>query len=59
LLRTPWSTPGASPARRKKPIATQRAVEVAVEVLARTLPSTLWEVEVITEVGVKGDEWWL
>jgi hypothetical protein len=28
--------------RRTKPIATKRAVDVAVEVLSRTLPSTLW-----------------
>ena len=35
--------------RRGNPNAARRAVEVAVEVLSRTLPSTLWEVEVITE----------
>ena len=35
--------------RKTKPIATKRAVDVATEVLSRTLPSTLWEVEVITE----------
>lgn len=35
--------------RRGNPNATRRAVEVAVEVLSRTLPSTLWEVEVLTE----------
>ena len=35
--------------RRGNPNAARRAVEVAVEVLSRTLPSTLWEVEVLTE----------
>eukprot|EP00228_Micromonas_bravo_P000829 CAMPEP_0203008822 /NCGR_PEP_ID=MMETSP1401-20130829/8394_1 /ASSEMBLY_ACC=CAM_ASM_000894 /TAXON_ID=38833 /ORGANISM="Micromonas pusilla, Strain CCAC1681" /LENGTH=768 /DNA_ID=CAMNT_0049750487 /DNA_START=26 /DNA_END=2329 /DNA_ORIENTATION=+ len=35
--------------RLHRPGATKKAVEVAVEVLSRTLPNTLWEVEVVTD----------
>ena len=41
-------------ARDTKPVAVKRAVDVAVDILSRSIPSPLWEVEVVTmkELGV-------
>lgn len=40
--------------RDAKPLAVKRAVDVAVEILQRAIPSTLWEIEVVTmkELGI-------
>ena len=41
-------------ARDTKPVAVKRAVDVAVDILSRSIPSPLWEVEVVTmkELGL-------
>jgi len=42
--------------RSHRPGITKKAVEVAVEVLSRTLPNTLWEVEVATDRDLSLDD---
>ena len=42
--------------RVHRPGITKKAVEVAVEVLSRTLPNTLWEVEVATDRDLSLDD---